>query len=142
MNDHGLDDLLRSLTESRRAVLGGTIAAGSSWLGVAGGAAKKKRRKKTCAKKPCPECPVPATCPEACSSSCGVCVTRVGAPPLCGATATKTCATACASDNDCAGTDDPYCASQFFRFSTGQTADLCSTPGGFCTNVFPCFEPI
>jgi hypothetical protein len=133
-----------STSPSRRAVghgltgmiLGGLLGAPRERQSAV---AKKKRKKKKGNSISCPVCPVAATCPGACSSTCGFCLTRVGAPPVCGDNATKTCLTACSSDSDCVGTDDPYCISHVFRFGTGQTGDLCPTPGGFCTNVLePC----
>jgi hypothetical protein len=40
------DDLVLSLTESRRTVLGGALTAAAGWLGVAGADAKKRRHKR------------------------------------------------------------------------------------------------
>jgi hypothetical protein len=46
MDGRQFDDLLRTLTDSRRSILGGSLAAVVSWLGIAETTAKKKRKKR------------------------------------------------------------------------------------------------
>lgn len=46
MDHTQFDNLIRSLTESRRSLLGGTLLAAAAALGAGGGSAKQKRRRK------------------------------------------------------------------------------------------------
>ncbi len=51
MDGRRFDDLLRSLTDSRRSLLGGSLAAFAGLLVIATADAKKKKKKKPCKKK-------------------------------------------------------------------------------------------
>jgi hypothetical protein len=46
VESHHFDDLVRSLTGSRRSVVVGALASATGWLGVAGSKAKKKKRRR------------------------------------------------------------------------------------------------
>jgi hypothetical protein len=132
----------------REALVGFLAGAATLYNGTTRpSAAKKKRKKKK--KRPCPECavcppppppPSPPTCAETCPSMCAVCVTRPGAPLLCGDSVAPDCNSPCSSHADCDDPDQPYCVSQRVTRSTGDVVNMCEPDptGGFCSSVTAC----
>jgi hypothetical protein len=122
MDDSRLDALVRSLAadHSRRGLthLCGGLALGGplALLGLSETAAKRKKYKRkrrkekepTAGGTPVPP-PPPPTCAESCSAPCNNCFHRPVGPPLCGDSGQGFCSRPCLSDNDCLGTDSPYC---------------------------------
>ena len=107
----------------------------------------------------CPACPDCATCPDdvvcppppppapACAEVCGSCTLcyHRGIDTLLCSSDTRFIAgcddpaSACTSDNDCLGTDRPYCITHIQPRGSTERFDICGTPGGHCTVIFdPC----
>lgn len=70
MDGFTFDNLLRAVTESRRAILvGGLTAATAEWLTRAGSDAKKKGKRKKKKKRPVPPTPCAARCQDGCCTA-------------------------------------------------------------------------
>lgn len=63
MDGSRFDNLIRSLTKSRRSLLGGSLAMATGWLGVSASDARKKRKRKRKRKKKEQPSPLPPTTP-------------------------------------------------------------------------------
>jgi len=155
MDHDGVDDLARTMTSSRltttvlprgravmlaAAAIGAMTRLGSSFAEAGAGKRKKKRRKTKAAPPPCPTCPTlpaPPTCDQVCGATRCLCYLRPGSSILCADSAHRTqCTMPCATDNDCLGTEFPYCLSQAeIPRSSGVRFALCDTPGAFCGSL-------
>ena len=80
--------------------------------------------------------PPKPTCAASCGATCSTCYERITGQVLCGGVASALCEPPCRSDNDCLGTDRPYCTKSFTDRATGETSDW-GCPAA-CTNVAPC----
>ena len=133
MDGSQFDGIVRSVTQSRRTVLGGAIATVAGVMGLAEGEAKKRRRKCKSPKVKCGKKCLPAG--SCClDTDCGTCQTCSG----------KTCVvspsgTSCGVGGSCNGT---ACINQG-AFGCAASMDFClengkmpcprsSTPGAFC----------
>jgi hypothetical protein len=153
------DTLVRHLEvrQPRRVSVGRGLAALVSLGVVMSGSeveakkGKKKKKKNRCPILPppptCPPPPAPPTCAQVCPTTCEnavgaddpfFCFTRGDGPLLCGTGAEPDCAISCTSDNDCVGTDKPYCITGYQIMTTGQQSDICGGPGAFCTRITAC----
>jgi hypothetical protein len=99
MDGRDFDDLLRSLTESRRSLIGGALAALAGALGIRGTEAKKKK-KKPCKKKCRDGC---------CTSKHGKCIKLAQQTPTRCGTGGAICSANCSGTN-CAQTCGTCCA--------------------------------
>ena len=116
------------------------------------GKQRNRKRRQHDAQPECPECatcpddvtcpppPPPApTCAEVCGS-CTLCFYRGNDSLLCGA-GTRFIAgcddptSACSSDNDCVGSDRPYCLTHIQPRGSTERFDICGSPGGHCTVI-------
>jgi hypothetical protein len=115
------------------ATLGGAVLAARSTHPVAG---KKRRCKKR-------KCSPPPNCDGVCGPGCKGCLHRRQGAPLCanGAVFSSMPCLPCVSDNDCVGTDFPYCVSGGTDLTTGQPLAVAVCTGsspGICTMPSPC----
>lgn len=159
-----IDTLARALdARSRRRVLGSlsgvVVGAFGSVMASSQASAKKKGNKKHDGKNGkntacpiCPEspvCPDSAVCPEpppapTCAQACGLCIlcyTRAADSHLCSfdtrfITDCENPSSSCSSDNDCVGTDRPYCVTHVQARGSVERFDICAgSPGGHCTTI-------
>ena len=136
MDGQQFDELVLSLTASRRLLLGGALATAAGWLGVSDADAKKNRHKKK-KKKACRRNCSDRTCgSDGCGGSCGAC----GANQLCrGGTCcvpdpvATTCAGRCGTwTNNCGQpVTCPSCPTGQQCLSNGSCAQACG-PGIAC----------
>ncbi|MGH2617659.1 MAG: hypothetical protein ACRDJC_20695 [Thermomicrobiales bacterium] len=142
MTNDRWDSLVRATEEiapGRRGLLATLLALGAA--GVTGNptfvAAGKKKRKR-CKKKKCPR---PPTCGDLCGANCNFCYSRTAGSPLCSDIAffSMTC-TPCETDNQCLGTNFPYCLSSRLELAAGLVQEIScqGSPPGACGNPIPC----
>lgn len=123
MDSRAFDDLLRSLTDSRRSVLGGSLAALGGLLGISAAQAKKKKKKKPCKKK----------CPDGCcTAKHGQCIRPAQQTPAqCGAGG-EICRTNCGGSGSCQDGCDTCCAGDVCVDAGQISNDQCGTGGEAC----------
>ncbi|MGH2618406.1 MAG: hypothetical protein ACRDJC_24510 [Thermomicrobiales bacterium] len=136
MDGFQFDTMIRSLSGSRRSLLGGVLTIAGGWLGVPGAGAKKKRKRKPKQAKPnafgCLNVDAPCQSAEQCCS--GICTGKKG-KKRCRAHATGNCRIG-QSIAFCGG-ENSGCA-----LGGGNLTGVCGTStgnAGYCVGGGDCF---
>jgi hypothetical protein len=117
------------LSGSRRTILAALLGAVGVVRDVPTTEARRTRKKRR----------KPTSCAKQCGERCSTCYERASGAVLCGGVGSADCAQPCRSDNDCLGTERPFCTTGFTDRATGEKATWgCAAA---CTNVAACEAP-